>query len=95
MTPTTLKRINLGLAATSLALLIAYAVQTNLLATQTWSTRDAHDRLAVVSEQRNALIAQEAALDDRSVLETLAHEQGLVPAGTVAYIIQDTAVAAR
>jgi hypothetical protein len=95
MTPTIFKRINTGLAAASLALLISYVIQTNLLAAQTWNAGDAHDRLTAVLEQRNSLIAQEAELDDRSVLEVLAHQQGLVPAGTVAYIIQDTAVAAR
>lgn len=87
-------RLNIGLALLALAFLLAYVMQTNLLAAQTWRMRQAQDQLASILEQSNALIAQQSEFNDRIVLQELAVKQGFVPAGTVVYLVQDTAVAA-
>jgi len=87
-------RFNVGLAILALAFLLGYVVQTNLLAAKTWQMRHAQDKLTLILEQRNTLIAQQSELDDRTVLQDLAIRQGFVPVGTVVYLVQDTAVAA-
>jgi len=87
--------LNIGLAVVSLTFLMYYVMQANMLASQTWKTRDAQDRLSQLLEERNGLVAQQAQLDDRIVLQDLAQSHGLVPAGAVVYLVQDTSVAAR
>lgn len=88
-----ISRLNIGLALLALAFLLAYVMQANFLAAQTWRIRQSQDQLASLLEQRNTLIAQQSELDNRAVLQALAIEQGLVPVGTVVYLVQDTSVA--
>lgn len=87
--------LNVSLMIVALALLMYYVVQVNAIASQTWKLSDAHDRMIVVQDEHNGLVAQRAALDDRQALTVAAQTAGLVPAGTVVYLIQDHSVAAR
>ena len=93
----TTSRINITLAIAAFGLLVYYVVQVNFLASMAWQTRDANDRLTAINDQRNALIAQESALDERSTLTALAAKAGMipVPANAVVYMVQDHSVAAR
>lgn len=86
--------VTIALAAAALMLLVTYVIQVNTLAAQTYRARDAQDRLAALRDERNALVAQQASLDDREVLTRLAQANGLVPAGAVVYLVQDNPVAA-
>lgn len=88
-------RFNILLAGASLALLFYYVVQNNAMAVQVWRTRDAQERLTSLRDDRNSLVAQQAALDDRQQLMILAQSAGMVPSGAVVYLVQAKAVAAR
>ncbi len=83
------------LAGISLLLLFYYVVQNNAMAVQMWRARDAQQQLTVLNDDRNGLVAQQAALDDRDQLIALAQRAGMVPAGAVVYLVQDRPVAAR
>lgn len=85
--------LHIGLVIASLVLLLYYVVQANLIAAETWRLRDVRDQLGALSGKRDALVAEEARLDDRTVLQALALTQGMVPAGTVSYLIQPANVA--
>lgn len=76
-------------------LVVYYVVQANLLAADTWRLKAATDQLVSLKTDRDNLTAQAAQLDDRTVLQTLAVAQGMVPAQTTAYLMQADAVAAR
>jgi len=86
---------NLGLAVAAALLLLYYVMQVNVLAAATWEVRDARQQLAALREDRDTIAAHIAELDDRSVLQELADAAGLVPAGTVVYLVEPGAVAAR
>ena len=87
--------VNMILASVSLFMLFYYVVQNNALAVQVWRTRDSQERLTVLADNRNGLVAQQAALDDRQKLVALAQRAGMVPAGAVVYLVQERPVAAR
>lgn len=74
-------------------LLLYYVVQANTLAADTWRLRAAQDQLSSLRSTRDGIVAQQGQLSDRSVLTQLAAQQGMVPAGTVAYLIQSSDVA--
>ena len=86
---------NIVLAVAGVLLLLYYVMQVNVLAAATWQVRDARTRLAGLREDRDSIAAQTAELDDRDVLNALAVQAGLVPAGTVVYLVEPGAVAAR
>ena len=86
---------NAVLAVAAALLLLYYVMQVNVLAAATWEVRDASARLAALREDRDTIAAHIAELDDRSVLQELADAAGLVPAGTVVYLVEPGAVAAR
>jgi cell division protein FtsB len=86
--------LNLGLAIVAVVTLMYYVMQVNVLAASAWQLKDARERLATLREDRDALIAQGAELDDRPVLEALARNSGFVPADTVVYLVEPSAVAA-
>jgi hypothetical protein len=90
-----IRRINLGLAIVTLALLGYYVVQVNAMAAQAWTLTDANNRLSALQDERNSLVAHRASLDDRDTLVGAANQAGLVPAGPVVYLVHDHAVAAR
>lgn len=90
-----LQWVNVGLAIAALSLLLYYVVQVNAMAAQTWKLTAANEQLAALQEERNTLVAQRASLDDHDTLSTVATAAGLVPAGTVVYLVQDHSVAAR
>jgi hypothetical protein len=90
-----MRRSNVGLVIVGLALLMYYVMQVNALAAHAWKMKDANERLGVLREEHNFLVAQEAALDDRQALATLAAHEGLIPADAVVYLVQDHAVAAK
>ncbi len=90
-----IKHINIGLAITACFLLIYYVVQANAMAAQTWRAKDLQERLSILRNERNELVAQQSALDDREHLLTLVRAAGMVPAGAVVYLVQDRSVAAR
>jgi len=87
--------LNMMFIAVAVACLLYYVVAANGLAAQAWRATDAQDRLTTLLEQRNTLVAQQSALEDRSVLTSLAMEAGMVPAGSVVYLVQNQPVAAR
>ncbi len=82
------------LMVAAVLLVVYYVVQANMIAADAWRLRDVQDQLRTSSGARDALIAQEAQLDDRTVLQALAQSQGMVPVGTVTYLIQPADVAA-
>lgn len=86
-------RLNYGLAVVSLMLLVYYVVQVNFLAAANWRLKDEAAQLTAARQERDALIAQQSAQDNRTVLENLASTYGLVPVGAVSYIVQHDAVA--
>jgi hypothetical protein len=88
-------KLNIALAAVSLCMMVYYVVQSNGMAVQVWRARDAQERLATLQDVRNGLVAQEAALDDREQLMSLATNAGMVPAGSVVYLVEQRPVAAR
>lgn len=88
-------KINVALAAVSLLMMVYYVVQSNGMAVQVWRARDAQERLASLLDDRNGLVAQQAALEDREQLIALAKDAGMVPAGSVVYLVQERPVAAR
>ena len=89
-------RINIVLASVAAFCLMYYVVAVNGMAAQAWQMRDTQRQLAAVNEARNGLVAQEATLNDRAQLMTLAQRVGMVPVGTaVVYLVQDRSVAAR
>lgn len=87
--------LNLALAGVSLLFLFYYVVQNNAMAVQVWRARDAQERLTVLADDRNGLVAQQVVLDDRQRLTVLAQRAGMVPAGTVVYLVQEQPVAVR
>ena len=89
-----MRKINIGLMIVAVAFLLYYVVQVNMMAAQGWSMRDANTRLASLQEAHNNLVADQATLEDRQSLADLAQQQGLVPAGSVVYLVQDHTVAA-
>ncbi len=89
-----IRPLHVGLAIAAALLLVYYVVQANVIAADTWRLRDAQDQLRTLSSARDGLIADEAKLDDRTVLQALAQAQGMVPAGAVTYLIQPADVAA-
>ena len=89
------RRINVALMIVVLAALMYYVIQVNAVAAHAWNMKDAQERLGILREERNTLIAQEAALDDRQALTELAVREGMVPVDTVVYLVQDHAVAAK
>lgn len=86
--------LNSVVAIATLALLLYYVMQINIVTASTWRLQDARDRLAAVREERDALVARLAKLDDRTVLQELAEASGLVPTQSVVYLVEDNAVAA-
>jgi hypothetical protein len=86
---------NIGIAAVALLCLLYYVVQVNSMASQTWRIGDARARLASLRAERDTIVARQSELDDRTVLMGLAAQSGMVPSGTVVYLVQDSAVAAR
>lgn len=86
---------NAMLAVAAAILLLYYVMQVNVLAAVTWEVRDARVRLAALREDRDTIAAHIAELDDRSVLQELADAAGLIPAGSVVYLVEPGAVAAR
>ncbi|MEK7637822.1 MAG: hypothetical protein AAB375_00100 [Patescibacteria group bacterium] len=88
-------KLNLLLACVSLSMLLYYVVQNNAMAVQVWRTRDAQGRLTALADDRNGLVARQAALDDRQQLIALVQRAGMVPAGTVVYLVQEQPIAAR
>lgn len=87
--------LNAALAGVSLFMLLYYVVQNNAMAVQVWRTRDAQARLTALADDRNGLVARQAALDDRQQLIALAQQAGMVSAGMVVYLVQERPVAAR
>lgn len=87
--------VNLTLASVSLFMLFYYVVQNNAMAVQVWQTRDAQEQLVVLNDERNGLVARQVMLDDRQQLIDLAQRAGMVPAGSVVYLVQERPVAAR
>lgn len=87
--------VNVALIALTLASFLYYVVAANGLAAQSWRFADAREELNVLLEERNSLVAQQSALEDRTVLSVLAAQSGLVPAGAVVYLVQEQSVAAR
>ena len=87
---------NLALAFAVVGFLLYYVMQANLAAADGWRLRDAQDRLSEVRQERDTLIAQQTELEDRTMLEQLARENGFTDAGTAVYLIEpDSATAAR
>jgi cell division protein FtsB len=86
---------NVVLGGISLLLIGYYVVQNNDMAVQVWRARDAQTQLSELREERNELVANRASLDDRQQLTSLAVSAGMVPAGTVVYLVQDQPVAVR
>jgi len=86
---------NLGLGVLALLLLMYYVMQANLATASAWELKEARTELATAQESRDALVARQAALDDRQTLLELAASHGLVPAGAVVYLVQPDPVAAR
>ena len=86
---------NCFLIAVAIVGLLYYVVTANGLAAQAWRLADAQGQLSSQLETRNGLIAQQAELEDRSVLTTLANSQGMVPSGAVVYLVQNQSVAVR
>ncbi len=82
------------LALVASACLVYYVVQANLLAADTWRLKAAQDQLASLKTDRDELAARQARMDDRTFLESLAKDQGLVPVEHTAYLVQPDAVAA-
>ncbi len=93
--PSRIAWLNIGLACASLVMMVYYVVQSNSMAVQVWSSRDAQERLTTLRDQRNALVALQASLDDGQKLMALAQDAGMVPAGSVVYLVQERPVAAR
>ena len=93
--PSRANQLNMVLAGVVLSLLFYYVVQNNAMAVQVWRTRDAQERLTALRDDRNGLVARQAALDDRQQLMTLAQRAGMVPAGTLVYLVEVPPVAAR
>jgi len=87
--------MNVALAAISLFMLFYYVVQSNDVAVQVWHSRDTQERLTILRDNRNALVARQSALDDRQQLIALAQDAGMVPAVGVVYLVQPLPVAAR
>jgi hypothetical protein len=87
--------LNLALIAVAVASLLSYVVAANGLAAQAWRFSDAQDEIVGLLDTRNGLVAQQSALEDRTVLSALAADAGMVPAGSVVYLVQDKPVAAR
>lgn len=87
--------VNVALMLIAAASLICYVVAANAMAAQTWRFADAQESLSALIEVRNGLIAQQSEFEDRGVLSKLAADAGLVPAGTVTYLVQPPSVAAR
>ncbi len=90
----TVNRTVIFLALVAALCLVYYVVQANLLAADTWRLKAAQDQLASLKTDRDGLAADQAQLDDRTFLESLAKEQGLVPVEHTAYLVQEDAVAA-
>lgn len=90
-----LAMFNVVLGGISLLLIGYYVVQNNDMAVQVWRARDAQTQLSELREERNELVANRASLDDRQQLTSLAVSAGMVPAGTVVYLVQDQPVAVR
>lgn len=88
-------RINIALALASVSMLLYYVMQNNSMAVQVWRARDAQEQLTTLRDERNRIVGRQAALDDREQLMTLARSAGMVPAGTVVYLVQERPVAAR
>ncbi len=87
--------VNVALVTVSLGAFVFYVIQANGMTAQVWQARDARERLASIQEDRNTLVAQKSALEDRQQLAALAAQTGMVPMGTVVYLVQDRPVAAR
>jgi cell division protein FtsB len=87
--------LNIALVSIAVACLLYYVIAANGLAAQAWRSTDAQDRLATLLDERNSLVAQQSALEDRSVLSALATNAGMIPAGAVVYLVQNQPVAAR
>ena len=90
-----IRNFNIALMAIILAALVFYVIAANGLSSQAWKTSHAQDQLTGVMEQRNGILEQQAALSDREKLTQLVASIGFVPAGTVVYLMQEGAVAAR
>lgn len=92
-----LARINIGLGVAALLFVVYAVVQTNALAAHAWSTRDAQNSLAAMLDERNTLVAQQAAVSNREQLILLAQQAGMVPVpmSSIVYLTQDRSVAAR
>jgi hypothetical protein len=87
--------VNAALVVTAVTGFLYYVMAANGLAAQTWRFADARSELTALLEERNGLVAQQSALEDRAVLSALAAQEGLVPAGAVVYLVQEQSVAAR
>lgn len=87
--------VNIVLLAALAVSLVWYLAQVNSIASAGWHIRDLQLQLTDLQSTRDTLIADAARFDDQQVLEQLAQHAGLVPAGSVAYLIQPQPVAAR
>jgi len=87
--------LNILLAGAALSILLYYVVLNNALAVHEWRSRDAQRQLSVLADERNGLVAQQSALDDRQQLMAFAQGAGMVPAGAVVYLVQERPVAIR
>jgi hypothetical protein len=89
-----LPTLNIALLFVALGLIVYYVVTVNTLASDAWRLRDSQSRLSSVRQDRDGLVAQEAQLEDRTVLQQLVTAAGMVPAGTVSYVMESSNVAA-
>ncbi len=91
----TIERLNTVLLFLALGGLLFYVVTANSLTAQAWHTADAQDQLTTILDERNDLIDQRAAFEDRARLAALARRVGMVPAEGIVYLMDDQSVAAR
>ncbi len=87
--------VNATLMIGTLILVGAYVVLANSASVNTWKVADANTRISQLSDERNTIIAQQASIEDRAQLLVLAEREGMVPANSLVYILEERSVAAR
>ncbi|MBP6886149.1 MAG: hypothetical protein KBC02_02820 [Candidatus Pacebacteria bacterium] len=82
----------------SLVIVVAFAfylITANSLASHAWKAAQTQGQLSQGLNARNALIDQQAALEDRNRLESLALASGMIVDSGSVYLVEATSVAAR